>query len=111
MQDHYFFPIFGVTLILAFMAMAMIRSHLSASRKLQLRAIQKEERLKAIEAGVPLPEVDEPIQGVTAPSANPESFARQVQWLRLVSLATGCFMVFVGVGMYAGFALSRDNEL
>ena len=53
MQDHFFWPIFGVTFTLAVMVMAMIRNHLSASRKLQLRAIQKEERLKAIEAGVP----------------------------------------------------------
>ena len=67
--------------------------------------------MKAIEAGVPLPEIEEPIRGVTAQSESPETFARQVLWLRLVSLATGCLMVFAGIGMYAGFMISRDRGL
>jgi hypothetical protein len=109
-MPHYFFwPVFGVTLFLALMAMAMVRSHLSASRKLQLRAIQKEERMKAIEAGVPLPEVDEPMRGVSPQIESPEAFTRQVQWLRVVSLVSGCFMVFAGIGMFIGFEFSSDR--
>ncbi|GJM08220.1 MAG: hypothetical protein DHS20C11_04960 [Lysobacteraceae bacterium] len=109
MQDQFFWPIFGVLFILALMALAMIRNHLAASRKIQLRSIQKEERLKAIEAGVPLPEVEEPIGNAVATSD--EGFSRQLAWFRLLSLATGYFMLFAGIGIFLGFNIIDDKDL
>ena len=108
MQDQFFWPIFGVLFILALMALAMIRNHLAASRKIQLRGIQKEERLKAIEAGVPLPEVEEP-NGSGA--VTDEGFARQLAWFRLLSLGTGYFMLFAGIGIFLGFNIIDDKDL
>lgn len=111
MPHEFFWPVFGVLFILALLGMGMIGSHLSASRRMQLRAIQKEERMKAIEAGVPLPEVDEPIGAMTSFVESDEKFARRVEWLKMVSQALGFLLLFSGLGIYVGFTLVMDREL
>lgn len=107
MYYDFLWPVFGVFFLFGLAALVLIAGHLRASRKIQLRAIQKEERLKAIEAGVPLPEVDE---GEPMLSTD-EQFAHRVRWLRLVALAVGYFMLFSGIGMVLAFHLSSDYGL
>jgi hypothetical protein len=110
MEPYYFWPIFGTLFTFALLGLALLRNHLAASRRLQLRAIQKEERMAAIEAGLPLPEVEESMRGmgVTGGGGN---FQEQVRWLRFVALGLGYLMLFSGLGLFVGFEIIRDEGL
>ncbi len=110
-MDQFFWPIFGTVFILILLAMSLIGAQLSASRKLKLRQIEKEERVKAMEAGVPLPEVAQIGASEVFNADHEAGFQRQVQWFRLLSLAVGLFLVFTGAGMGLAFKLSGDADL
>lgn len=109
MQDQFFWPIFGVTFLFGLAILAMVGNHLRASRKLKLREMVKEERIKAIEAGTPLPEVEDVGNGLAI--GTDAGLTRQVRWLRLVALALGCLLVFTGCGMCLSFYLMVEEDM
>ncbi|MEM9302204.1 MAG: hypothetical protein AAGE01_08850 [Pseudomonadota bacterium] len=102
-------PIFGVLVCFGVAFLAILGGHLSATRRIRLRAIQAEERMKAIEAGLPLPEVEDS-HDLPGESAS-ESYRRQIGWFRMLCLALGLFFAFGGAGMGLAFLFVFDASM
>ncbi|MEE8525076.1 MAG: hypothetical protein V3T72_14160 [Thermoanaerobaculia bacterium] len=104
----------GVVLILGLIALSILRKHLIEYKQLRLREILHQERLKAMETKMPLPELPVDDRQLLASAAVPPrngSALSAIMWVRLVSLCLGLFMFFGGVGMSVGYLASSASGL
>lgn len=112
MYYDFFWPVFGVTIFFGIAALAILAGHLRAKRRLTMRQILSEERIKALEAGVPLPEVDDSLEESSgSPIQDERTFQLKLRWLRLVCLALGLFLGTSGIGMWLALDFSDDRGL
>ena len=110
MADQFFWPVFGVLLLLSIAAMAIWARHLREKRRLQLREMIQTERIAAMEKGVPITEWSEDMM-TTGSEISANGKPMNLVALKLTTLGVGLVMVFAGIGMMFAFQLSGDHEL
>lgn len=108
MQNVYFWSVLSLFWVFGFAAFWLVRKRALEAKTMQLREMLHQERLMAIKEGVPLPEIpdlEEPL------SAWLTLEAEQVRatWLRRLSLIVGLVAVTTGVGMCAAFYWAPDR--
>ena len=103
-----FWAVFGMTWVFACAAVLIIVWNLRSKRRAEEMKLIHEERLKAIEKGIPLPEFPGPSEEArmqqvekifTPPKLNP-------RW----PLGVGALTMMAGVGYVVAFLLSSDPE-
>ncbi len=104
-----FWAAFGMTWVFACAAVLIVIWHLRGKRRLEKEKLIHEERMKAMEKGVPLPEFPDLSEEAkmeqfnrifTPPTLNPK-------W----PLGVGVLFVFAGGGFMTAMMLSNDSEL
>ena len=104
-----FWAVFGMTWIFACAVVLIVIWHLRNKRRLETERLIHEERMKAMEKGVPLPEFPQLSEEArmqqfdkvfTPPNINP-------RW----PLGVGALCVFGGMGFVVAMMLSGDSEL
>lgn len=114
MEEKGIVVVAGVVLILGLIALSILRKHLIEYKQLRLREILHQERLKAMETEMPIPELQVDDHQLLAANAGPARNGPRlsaVMWVRLVSLCLGLFMFFCGAGMGVAFLGSGDSEM
>lgn len=102
--------IFGAAFIFIFILLGILAENQRQQRKLARQELLQKERFMAMEKGLPLPEWDVAMLDEQAVNvSNAESFNRNTQRFRFVSLCIGLLMVFSGIGMALAFQLSSDR--
>jgi Flp pilus assembly protein TadB len=105
-----------VILILGLVVANMWRRHLREAKQLKLRQIIHEERIKAMEHELPLPEINdsELLDSLSlSPSKEPQSESgldTSITWVRLVTLGLGLVLLFGGIGGAIGLYWVADPE-
>lgn len=103
-------------LILGLFAATILRRHLRQAKRLRLREILHQERMTAMERGLPVPDadtakIDSLLADGDGADGNPERMSgASVHWVRLTALALGLTCVFGGAGMMPGFYYVNDPE-
>jgi hypothetical protein len=98
-----------VILVLGLIGASLLRRHLREAKQLQLRQIIHEERIKAMEHSLPLPEVRD---SELIPDGQPRhSLPSAVLWVRIVALCVGLTCFFGGIGMTIGFFAAEMGDL
>jgi hypothetical protein len=98
-----------VILILGLIGASLIRRHLREAKQLQLRQIIHEERIKAMEHSLPLPETRD---SELIPSIQPQHrLPSAVLWVRIIALFVGLTCIFGGIGMTIGFYGAEVDDL
>ena len=101
--------VLGLTWVITCAAVLVIVWHLRSKRKMEQMTLIHQERMKAIEKGVPLPEFPELSEEAkmqqfdrifTPPKLNPK-------W----PLGLGALVAMTGVGWVVGMLVSADNEM
>jgi hypothetical protein len=106
-----------VILILGLVGAVMLRRHLRESKQIKLRQIIHEERIKAMECELPLPEVndteltDSLSLGSRHGPQTGNGLAASVTWVRLVTLGLGLTLLLGGIGTTVGLAAVSDTEV
>ncbi len=100
-----------VILILGLIGASLIRSHLRAAKQLRLRQMIHDERIKAMEHNLPLPEAD--YSELTLPAGKNENngVLSPVAWMRIVALFVGLTCFFGGIGMTIGFYAAEAGDI
>jgi len=106
-----------VILVLGLIGASMLGRHLREAKQLRLRQIIHEERLKAMEHNVPLPDVDDSgLAGQFQVTPNPaggagrHGLALAMMWVRMVALCIGLASFFGGIGTAIGMFAIDDPE-
>lgn len=106
-----------VVLVLGVIGASVARRHLREAKQLRLRQIVHEERLKAMEHNVPLPEVDAAVLGgMFDETALPDAGSRRggvalaILWVRVLALCLGLASFFGGLGAAVGMRAIKDPE-
>lgn len=95
--------ILAVVLVLGLVVVSLIRRYFLQAQQLHIRRMIHEERMKAMEQGLPIPEA-----GVYDELAAP--VVPDLRTLRLAVLGAGLFLIFSGVGICVGFSLAADEH-
>jgi hypothetical protein len=104
-------------LVVGLAAITVLRRHLRESKQLELRQILHEERLKAMEHSLPLPDShDEHLSSLLAEPGRFEGGSSRglhgaVLWVRLVTLCIGLTLFLGGVGTALAMARLTDDEV
>lgn len=97
-----------IFLVLALVALALLRTYLVSKRRLQVRELVHRERMQAIERGTEIPDA-EAVEELLDGSGSPMTSRISIVWLRLVALCVGLAALFGGVGMCVGFLLTNND--
>ena len=104
-----------VALVLGLIGLNLLRRHLNEAKQLQLRKILHDERMKAMENGLSLPEADDAqLAGLLGPVGTPQgrgALFAGVLWVRLVALCLGAASVLGGAGTAIAMYLVPDQEV
>jgi hypothetical protein len=106
-----------VVLVLGLIGSSVLRRHLVLARQLKLRQIIHEERMRALEHNVELPEANDlelarllgDSQG-HRPNGKGWLFSSML-WVRLVSLCLGLTALFGGIGTCIGMAITTGEKM
>lgn len=105
-----------VFLVLGIIALGLLSKHLRGRKQIQIRQIIHNERMRAMEKGLPFSDLDhegmmQELAQLNGESRNMETNTkRSVLWIRLYALCLGILFLFGGIGMVAGFSLMKDQE-
>ena len=108
-DDGMFWATFGMTWVLACAAVLIVVWNLRSKRRMEKMTLIHQERMKAIEKGVPLPEFPDLTEEakmeqfntiLTPPKLNPK-------W----PLGLGALTAMAGAGWVVGMLISADNEM
>ena len=103
--------IFGATFVFGLIVLGILADHVRQKRKIRQQEMLQRERLAAMEKGLPIPDWDPALLDEEgAVSASPEVMQRRREWFRFITLWTGLVLVFGGIGMFAGFRLSWEED-
>jgi hypothetical protein len=107
-----------VILVLGLIGASMLRRHLREGKQLELRRLIHEERMKAMENNLELPEVDDTAlvnQILAGFNPNAESEGRGVTlailWVRIVALCVGLTAFFGGIATCVAMFYVSDPEV
>lgn len=99
-----FWAVFGATWVFGCVAVLIIIWHLRSKRRIEKLNLIHQERMRAMEKGIPLPEFPELDETsrieITPIKVNPK-------W----PLGLGALVLMIGVGVTVAFLLSNDAEL
>ncbi len=106
-----------VVLVLGLFGISLLRKHLREAKQLKLRQIIHEERIKAMEHQLPLPDVDDAelvdqlreISGSQG-SGGQRGLLTTVLWVRIVTLCIGLASLFGGIGTAVSLINIADSE-
>ena len=106
-----------ILLVLGLVALAIWGKHLRGAKQMQIRKIMHEERMIAMEKGIPFKDLNH--EGVTRELAqmNEETrmlhsdTKRYVMWIRLSALCFGLLFLFGGIGIGVAFPMVGDAEV
>ncbi len=100
-----FWAAFGAAWVFGCVIVLIVIWHLRSKRNIEKMQIAHEERMKAMEKGIPLPEF---------PDLNGEQSRIEITPMKLNPrwpLGLGAIFVMVGTGLMVAFLLSNDSEL
>jgi hypothetical protein len=106
-----------VVLVLGLIGSSILRRHLVLARQLKLRQILHEERMRAMEQKVELPEANDlELARLLGDPQSPRPNGRgwlstSMLWVRLVSLCLGLTAFFGGVGTCIGMAITTGERM
>jgi hypothetical protein len=106
-----------VILVLGLVGATMLRRHLLDAKKLKLRQLVHEERIKAMESKLPLPEINDVELSDSLSLASPKAsqfgsgLATSITWVRLVTLGLGLTLFLGGIGGAVGLSAVSDTEV
>ena len=102
--------IFGSAFVLILIALAILAEHLRQKRRQSLQAMAQQERMAAMEKGLPLPEYDILPGAGSGQELDTEAVqARRMAWFRFTALCLGLVFAFAGIGMGVAFQFSMDR--
>ncbi len=104
-----FWAVFGMAWVFACAAVLIVIWNLRSKRRMEKMALIHEERMKAIDKGVPLPELPE-----LSEEARMQQFDRSFTHARLNPnwpLGVGLVVMMGGVGFLVAMMISGDREL
>jgi hypothetical protein len=110
-------PIAFVFLIIGLVAAGIVQRHLREAKKLRLREIIHEERIKAMDTNSQLPVAEEDrlnqfLGDFSAPDEPaPRNPAAVIVWVRLAALLLGLAGLFGGVGTAIGLSATSDPDI
>ena len=107
----------AILLVLGLVALVVWSRHLREAKQMQIRKIIHEERMIAMEKGIPFETLDH--EGMTRELAQmnektrmlESDMKRNVMWIRLSALCFGLLFLFGGIGIAAGFPLVGEAEI
>ena len=105
-----------VLLILGLIGLGIWSKHLRGRKQIQLREIIHNERMRAMEKGIPFSDLNHESMAQELAQMNEESgnmvsnTQRSVLWIRLYALCLGILLLFGGIGIVVGFPLVGDEE-
>lgn len=106
-----------ILLVLGLVALAIWSKHLRGAKQMQIRKIIHEERMIAMEKGIPFEDLNHEgmareLQNMNeGPGMLGSDTKRQVMWIRLSALCLGLLFLLGGIGVTAGFPLVGDAEI
>ena len=107
-----------VILVLGLIGASLLKRHMREAKQLKLRQLIHDERVKAMEHNLELPEVDDAslinqIAGGFDPSADSEGrgVALAILWVRIVALCVGLASFFGGIATCVGMFNVNDPEM
>ena len=106
-----------ILLILGLGALAVWNKHLREAKLTRIRDIMHQERITAMEKGIPLENLDhggmaqELSQTNGSRSMLESDMNRNVIWIRLSALCLGILFLFGGIAVVAGFPMVGDAEV
>ena len=111
--------IFGfVVLVLGLIGASLLRRHLRETKQLRLRQMIHEERMRAMEQNLALPEVDDAslvnqfLVGIDQEAdTEGRGVALAILWVRIVALCVGLASFFGGIGTCVGMFAASDPEM
>ena len=106
MQESFFFPLFGVGVVFIAWALVIWGNHLRQKNRLHLAQILHQQKLEAMEKGLPVPSGD--LADLLEPGRAPRSAGSAITSYRMVALLVGLLFVFAGVGMMLAFTAMDD---
>ena len=106
MQEEFFFPLFGVGVVFVAWALVIWGNHLRQKNQLQAHQIMHQQRLEAMEKGLPV--TSDNLDELFAPRSEPRSPAQVIASYRMAALVVGLLFLFSGIGMILAFASVDD---
>jgi hypothetical protein len=106
-----------VVLVLGLTGSSILRRHLVLARQLKLRQIIHEERMKAMEQNVELPEANDLVLARAVGDSQEHRLngkgwlSSSMLWVRLVSLGVGLTAFFGGIGTCIGLANTPGDKM
>ncbi len=96
---------FGAIFIFGWVLLVILVNHLRAKQRLRLKEMAHNERMMAMEKGVPVTEIpgEDDIETLAAGLGHGVDNTTTLRWIRYACLATGLVLVFFGIGWVAGF--------
>jgi hypothetical protein len=107
MRDELIWSILVLIWVFGWAAVWLVRKRAHDAQNLRLREMLHRERLTAIEAGVPLPEI--PDLEEPSPWIVPETVRLWSVWMRRLSLFLGLVCAMTGAGICAAFYWAPDR--
>ncbi len=97
--------IFAAIFIFGWVLLVILVNHLRAKQRLRLKEMAHNERMMAMEKGVPVTEIpgEDDIEMLAAGLGQGVDNTTTLRWIRYACLATGLVLVFFGIGWVVGF--------
>ena len=87
----------------------LFRRYLAEKTLIRRREIMHQERMTAMEKGIPLDQLDQEALSLE-PSIQPPSRKSALVWVRLTALCIGLVLLAAGIGVCVAFALIPEPE-
>lgn len=108
-NEGFFWALLGMTWVFACAAVLIIIWHLRSKRRLEKMGLIHEERMKAIEKGVPLPEFPELSE--EAKMQQMDKIFTPPKWNPRWPIGVGVLIMMGGLGFLVAMMLSNDREM